>query len=58
MTATLAGYDRESLWTALAAAIDLYRRFRDGRNDRVEFRREAENVAVRTMAELRDRSLG
>ncbi|MCC8108947.1 MAG: nucleotidyltransferase domain-containing protein [Planctomycetes bacterium] len=53
LAATVAEYDRDSLRTALEAAVTLYRRLRAESGEPVVRRGEAEGIAVRTLAEVR-----
>ncbi len=53
LAATVASYDRDSLWTALNAAVTLYRRLRSESRQGVTRRDRAEAIAVRTLTEVR-----
>ena len=55
LTATVAEHDRESLWNALEAVVNLYRRFRSERRDTITLRTRAEETAMRYVKELRKR---
>ena len=54
LTATMASHDRKSLWAALESAVTLYRCLREERSDGMERRTNAEQVAMRTIEELRE----